>query len=315
MGQIVGRAFLIITLFLCACGPPQAPVRIGVLIWPPYELAYLAQQQGRYPTGDLELVSFQTPAEVVRAYRYGLIDGMFLTTQFALDQRDLPPGVRLVYVIDKSHGGDSLLAQSDITRLNQLKGKTVGVEASPLGAYMLRRALDHAGLEREDINLTFIDTPAHFYAFQEQRVDAIITYEPTRHKLLEQGANELFASRDIPGEIIDVLFVSDDALEMRRKPLGAFVAALADVAESYPALSDEQLKPLAQRESLTVEEYRRVMSGTKLMNLDDNRRLMDGGPTSPLARQIEQQVANLARATPLEKPVNPAQLIDSTLIQ
>lgn len=302
-----------LALLLVSCSPPREPVRIGILVWPPYEIAFLAQQLDLYPTATIRLVDYQTPAELARAYRYGLIDGMFVTSQFMLDSMDLPRNSRLVYVIDASHGGDGLVARADIQELSQLAGKTIGVEAGPLGAYFLQRVLDHAKLDRTDVNLAFVDTPDQGRTFEQGRLDAVITYEPTRQMLLDSGANELFSSSSIPYEILDILVVHGDVLEEREKTLRDFVTGLSKAVARFSEISDEQMAPLAARQGLSLEAFKRAMGGAKLMGLRKNHQMMTGEPT-PLSTYLSRQIEVMTRAGLIAKPVSPETIVDSRLV-
>ena len=99
-----------------------------------------------------------------------------------------------------------MLARPELKELKDIKGRRVGVESGALGAYVLARALQIAGLNRTDISVVSIPVPEQEQAFQGRRVDAVVTMEPNRTRLLAQGARQLFDSSQIPGEIVDVLW-------------------------------------------------------------------------------------------------------------
>ncbi|MFP5505365.1 MAG: ABC transporter substrate-binding protein, partial [Gammaproteobacteria bacterium] len=274
---------------------------------------YLARNQQRYPQQDIKLVDYQTPAEMVRAYRYGLLDGIFVTTQFILDRRMLPEDTRIVYVIDSSSGGDSLVAQPGIRHLHELEGRRVGIEAGPLGGYMLQRACEAAGLERHEIELVYVDTPDQETAFRQGRVDAVITYEPTRSLLLKHGAVELFSSRQIPNEILDVLLVSTEVLATRERELRAFVAALSLARDALDTADESALQPLAQRQGLSVAEFKEALAGMVLLGLDENRALFSG--QRPLLTYLETQIDTMLAARLIGNPIEPARVIDDRLFR
>ena len=301
-------------LMLAACSPPKEPLRIGVLVWPPYELAFLARDRGHYPTGQLELVNYHTPAEMLRAFRYGVLDGVITTSQFALDRSVLRAHSRLVYVIDSSAGGDSLIVHPDIKSLADLRGRRIGVEASYLGGYMLQRVLDHANLRRDQVQLAYVDTPDQEAAFREGRVDAVITYEPTRTRLLADGGKELFNSRSIPHEILDVLLVSKPALDERAPLLRDFVRGLARARDELTGGSKVNLAPLARRESLTKAEFRQALNGVELESWRNNRELLLGSPP-PLSRYLQTQIEVMRRADLIEGSIDPVEIIDPRLVK
>ncbi|NEZ05077.1 ABC transporter substrate-binding protein [Wenzhouxiangella sp. XN201] len=282
-------------LLIGACTQPEEPIRIGVLLWPPYELAHLAEAEGLMPPGRIRLIDYQTPAEVVRAYRNGLIDGLFLTTQYALSDYPDRPGTRIIYAINESKGGDSLLTRPGLDSFEDLKGKTVALEAGPLGAYILQRVLDLSKLERGDLKLRFIDTPGHVDAYTSGEVDAVITYEPFRSHVLEAGATELFSSRDIPGEIIDVLYVSGQLLENRSEDLVQFIRALDEARRLLETRPEQALPVMAQRHQMAPEAFAGALAGASLFNLEENMKLL-GGERPVLAEKTRSQFEVFRRA-------------------
>lgn len=312
---MVKRAALLLILALtqCACAPKREPLRVGVLVWPPYELAYLARAENYFPADEVELVDYQSPAEVTRAYRHGLIDAFFLTTQFLLSGRAGLADSRIAYVIDYSAGGDSLLARPGIENLEALAGHTLAVEASPLGGYMLQSALESAKLDRSDLTLLFADTPDQVDAYMSGKADAVITYEPYRTRLLNAGARELFSSGSLPGEIIDALIASESSLDENAAELRHFVKGLERARSLLAREPDRALKRMMVREQLDEESFRHALHGARLITLEENRHLL-GGAHPPLAQNLSLQAERMQRAgigQPLE---NPEALIDARLV-
>lgn len=298
--------WLAVALLMGACTRPQEPLRIGTLLWPPYDLAYLAQAKGHFDRERIELVDYQTPAEVVRASRNGLIDGYFLTTQFALGGHAGENDARIVYVIDRSSGGDSLLVRPGIDTLDQLEGGTIALEASPLSVYMLQRMLDRSGMSRGEIELEFVDTPDQVSAYTSGRVDAVITYEPFRSRVLEAGAVEQFSSADIPGEIVDVLFVSDELIENRIDDLVALVRGLEGARQFLASHPEQALPIMAERHVMDPEAFARMLNGMELVDLEENLRLL-GGAQPALSDSIETQVKVFERAELRHPGMSPAE--------
>lgn len=304
----------ILALLMVGCATEEPPLRIGALVWPPYELAYLARDRGYFDTNRIELVDYQTPAEVTRAYRYGLIDAYFLTTQFALPGVTHLPNSRIVYVIDFSIGGDALLARPGIETLSDLENRRIGVEASPLGGYMLQRALDFGALARDDLTLHYVDTPDQVRAYASGAVDAIITYEPYRSRVLSRGATELFSSRRIPGEIIDVLIVPDAVMDARQADLREFVRGVEKARRFFIEHPEEALAVMAGRQKLSPAVLERALEGVRLISLEENRSLMSGRG-STLLSLLNQQAKNMHRAGLVAEPPELDDLIDPRLVE
>lgn len=304
----------LLALSLVGCAADDPPLRIGALVWPPYELAYLAQDRGYFDDERIELVDYQTPAEVTRAYRYGLIDAFFLTTQFALPGARQLQDSRIVYVIDFSIGGDALLARPGIDSLPDLADRRIGVEASPLGGYMLQRTLDFAALSRSDVELRYVDTPDQVEAYGNGAVDAVITYEPYRSRVLTLGARQLFSSRRISGEIIDVLIVPRRTLDAREADLRNFVQGLEAARQFLADDPDAALPVMARRQQLSPALLRKALDGMRLITMKENRDMLSG-PDPALKHLLKRQADIMQRAGLAQDAGNIEQLIDPRLVE
>ena len=305
---------LALAVALAGCRAPEPALRVGTLAWPPYDLAYLARQRGDLDSERIELVEFQTPAELVRSFRYGLVDAMFVTSHFALSTAHDMPDSRIVYIVDVSLGGDALLARPGIESAEQLRGARIGVEAAPLGIYMLVRALNLLDLDRDDVEIVHVDTPDQTEAFLSGRVDAVVTYEPTRTMLLANGANQLFGSEQIPFEIIDVLMTRETTLEDRTDDLIGLVEAMNRALTAYRDDPQESSVIMADRREVPVEQFRDAMQSVRLFDIEDNHRLLraDDGPVRRgLLEQCEVMVREgLLVTTPDFEP-----LIDRRIVE
>ncbi len=202
---------LISLLVSCAATPPR-PLRVAVNSWPGYETLYLSKNLGHYDNTPIQLVDFASGTEEVRAYQNGSVEAAALSLDQVLVLATTHPDVRIVTVMDFSHGGDVILAKPEFSTLNALKGKRIGVEANALGAYIITRALQQAEMSPKDVEIVSLGVSEHERAFKTGRVDAVVTFGPARTRLLAKGAKQLFDSTQIPGEIVDVLVMREAVL-------------------------------------------------------------------------------------------------------
>ena len=121
-------------------------MRVGTNVWPGYEPLYIAQRRGQLAGQPIELVTFPSSAEVMRAYRYGSLDVAATTADEALSLVESLPEQRVVLVCDFSSGADALLAHPELQTFGQLRGRRIGYEPNALGAYVLARALEVSGM-------------------------------------------------------------------------------------------------------------------------------------------------------------------------
>lgn len=267
---------VILGVSITGCRAPEDPLRVGILAWPPYDLVALALEEELLDRGRYELVTYHTPSELVRSFRYGLLDVMFVTSHFAVASLNEVGDARIFYLIDVSLGGDSLLARPGLDSGEELRGARVGVEVAPLGMYTLIRALDQLGLDRSDVEIVSVDTADQFDAWRNGRVDAVVTYEPTRGRILELGAEELFNSESIPYEILDVVVARAGTIEDHRATLVSFVEGLDRAIDLYRGNPEAAIPKMARRHAISAEAFSRAMSGVEIFDLSANVRLLAG---------------------------------------
>jgi NitT/TauT family transport system substrate-binding protein len=268
---------LLSAVALAACAPaPREPIRLGLLVFPPYELFYLAAESGELPRETARLVSYRSPAELARAYESGVLDAMAATLEYGLALHRGNEGHRVVLILDVSHGADALIARPPLASLAELRGRRVGAESGELGSYVLQRALDSAGLRHDEIEIVAVDMGDQEEAYLAGRVDGLVTYDPVRARLVAAGARELFTSREIPGEIVDVLIVRDELLANRRDDLRRIVAAWFASRASFLADPRAAAERIAPREALTADQLLATLAGVRLPDAAENAALLSG---------------------------------------
>ena len=269
---LMGLALL--TLMACQ-NQPLPPMRIGMNVWPGYEPLFLARQTGNLNERDFRLVEFSGASEVGRAFRNGILEAACLTLDevFYTVQDEMDPVILLV--MDESCGADVVLAHPDIKKLEGLRGKRIAVEVSAVGAYMLTRSLQKAGLTIKDVTPVYLPIEKHFSAYKNNLVDAVVTFEPVRTRLLSLGAVDLFNSSMISGEIVDVLVVRRDYVEGYPERIvalrQAWFAALGKMRKS----PHESARLMAIRERVSTEEFESSLRGLRLPNEQENHELLD----------------------------------------
>lgn len=306
---------IVISLFLSSCSRgPERPLRVGTNVWPGYEPLYLAESLSLYNETRVKLVEYPSATEVIRAFRSRDIEAAAVTLDEALTLAQTDKDFRIVLVFDYSNGADALLSKPSIKSIRDLRGRRVGAETGALGAYLLARALKTDGLKAQDITVVHIPVDEHERAFNEGRVDAVVTFEPVRARLLKKGAAVLFDSSRIPGEIMDVLIVRKAYLSgspekvkgllrgwfmamehMEKDPADAYgrmnarlrIGGGDDPEKAFELLimpsRQENIEILGKELEESAGKLLRVMSESRLINEPmDVKPLIDSGPIKGL---------------------------------
>lgn len=230
----------------CETEPGQA-LRIGAQVFPGYELLFLARDLGALPMERVRLVEMPSASASIRALGSGAMDGACLTLDEVISARSRGIALTVVAVLDVSLGADVLLGRPGLDRLSDLRGHTVGVEPTAVGAVMLHAALAEAGLQVTDVRVKTVEYEAHERSFLQGGLDALITYEPLKSKLLRAGAQLLFSSARIPGRIMDVLAVRQDLVGSRPLAVRAAVDGHFQGLEAFKTNAGMHLQALGER--------------------------------------------------------------------
>ena len=207
---------LTLLLLLGGCAERSPPLQVGGNDWLGYQPFFLAAEFQLFGEG-VQLQHQPSSLHTLRAFREGALDVALMTLDEALLLAESGQPMCIPLVMSYSNGADSLLAHEPLDSLAALAGSRIGVEDTGVGAHMLARVLEQGGLTLGDIQLVPLTLDETESAFLKRRVDAVITFEPLRSRLLAQGGHELYNSAAIPGEISDLLVVNPEILQ--REPL------------------------------------------------------------------------------------------------
>ncbi len=158
------------------------------------------------------------------------------------------------------------------TIISDLKGKRIAVEMGALGRYILTRALEKNGLHLTDVKIKHALITEHASLFRDSLVDAVVTFEPFRTELLNQGAIELFSSREIPGEIMDVLIGNERFLKENKGEIYRLTDIWFSVLRSFPDSS--VIATLAERQGVTTEEVVAAFDESTFPSKDESKILL-----------------------------------------
>lgn len=277
---------------------------VGTNVWPGYEPLYLARELKYYGEREIRLVEYSSATQVMRGFRNQTIDVAALTLDEALVLREKGLDVCVILVADISEGADVILAVPPLQTLAELKGKRVAVEHTALGAYMLARALQKGGLQIQDITVVAREVDEHEDVIARKKADAVVTFEPVRGRLLQRGLMEIFSSRQIPGEIVDVLVVRRSLLETRADSLQALLEGWFKALSYMQTNPDGASKRIAPRMQMKPAEVVAAYSGLKLPGYRENRAFL--GTESPGVDAASTRLAEVMVKLDLLEPSTPA---------
>jgi NitT/TauT family transport system substrate-binding protein len=248
---------------------------IGTNVWPGYEFLYLAREIGYYKNKPIHLVEYSSSSQVLRAYRNNILNGAALTLDEVLLLKSYGYNPKIVLVMDISNGADVIIAKSQIKSIKDLKGKKIGVENTALGSYVLVRALEKNGLSEKEITIVPLEVDEHYKAFINGEVDAVVTFEPVKSKLLQAGGHIIFDSSQIPGEIVDVLVIEESFLKKNPEIVKVLIKGWFLGIDFWKEKENTALKIISQREHISVEQLKAAYKGLLIPDRLENLELLN----------------------------------------
>jgi NitT/TauT family transport system substrate-binding protein len=314
--RILIRLNLLICYLLISGGCEKAlplPLKIGTNKWIGYETLYLAQSLQLFDPRAIKLIEMPSSTMVARALRNGSLDVAALTLDETLTLMQYVPDLRIILVMDRSVGADALLAKPEIQSLTDLKKKRVGVENSAVGAILLDAALRAGKLQASDIELVSVNVNDHERYYQNDKVDALVTFEPYKSRLVAVGAQNLFDSSKIPGKILDVLVTRSSVIQQHEATLKTLIAAHFSAVRHFFSRDAEAMEIVAAYLGVRQDDVVMQVREISIPDLQENRRLLQG-ELPELKSTMEDLVAMMRQRQLLFLPLDTHNILNARLL-
>lgn len=208
----------------------------------------------------IEVVQFNDYIESINQYTVGAFDGCTMTNMDALT---IPAagGVDSTALIvgDFSNGNDGIVLKGAGKSVTDLRGQNVNLVELSVSHYLLARALTGAGMTERDLTVVNTSDADIVAAFSTDDVTSVVTWNPLLAEVQSMPeVSPVFDSSMIPGEIIDMLVVSTEALEDPR-----FAKAL--VGAWYETMA---VMAAADEAAIAAKTHMATASGTDLSGYD-----------------------------------------------
>lgn len=275
--MIKRRAFAALTVAVLFCFLTAAGALAGPTFkiawshytgWEPWQLAahqkILKKWADKYGIG-IELVLINDYVESINLYTAGGFQGCAMTNMDALT---IPAsgGVDSTALIigDFSNGNDGIVMKKG-SQVKDLKGREIKLVQLSVSHYLLARALASNGMSERDVKLVNTSDADIAALFAEDPSAAAVTWNPPLMQCRNvKGANLVFDSSKIPGEIIDLMVVQSDSPASLKK---ALVGAWYDTMKLMSAKSkagDEAIRYMAKFAGGTEAEFRSQLTTTRM---------------------------------------------------
>ena len=259
------------------------PLKIGYSDWPGWVAWQVALDKGWFKEAgvDVKFDWFDYSASM-DAFSAGKIDAVLMTNGDALVTGAGGGRSSMILITDYSNGNDMIIAKPGIKSLMDLKGKKVSVEVGLVEHLLLRNGMKKAGMKSGDIDIVNAKTNEMPQMLASKDIAAIGAWEPVagQARKASPGAKAIYTSADEPGLIYDVLAVNPASVKAHRAEWQK-VVKLWDRVVAYiedPKTQPDAVKIMAARSGVTPAEYLPLLKGTKLLSLEEGKKVYVKGP-------------------------------------
>lgn len=310
-GRITLLCFTVLFIFLAGCQQTTvSPIRVASSPWPGYEPLYLARDLGFIDSNYVHLFELPSSDITMESFRNGSTDIATLTLDETMSLIHDGVKLKILLVMDISHGGDAVLARPGINKPSDIKGKRVSIVNIPLGLYMLSRLLEVAGLDEGDVTVYPMPESRQLNAYLNNDVDVVISFDPVKTQLMNAGANLIFDSSQIPNEIFDLIVVHEDVYQQRRDEVCQLIHGWFKSLDYMASNNSDAVSRIARRLKVSDAELRNMMTGIRIPDRRQNTEILAGQhpeiiPAAGRLSQIMLHEGLLLRPVSVEQSIDP----------
>jgi NitT/TauT family transport system substrate-binding protein len=266
--------------FLAGCSPYEKPLSIGAAPWPNYEFAFLANELGYLDKNEYSLLELTSSTSVIQAFQAGKLDVAFLSLDEMLTLVALGIDLKIISVIDKSYGGDALIAKPEIKTLEKLKWHAIGYENKAAGALLLDEVFTLTELNNQTVQLYEVKQNEVKDAYLKGDIDALIVREPVKQELLSLGAHELINSSQLALPNTNVLVARGDIFQEKEAQIAEFIKQYYRAYQFYETNTEEALATISVRLQLYPYLLEQAFLNTRFIPSKQALMSLSGSPST-----------------------------------
>ncbi|MCE2595450.1 ABC transporter substrate-binding protein [Motilimonas cestriensis] len=308
-------SFAILTGLISACVPQNELLRVGAAPWPGFEPIFLAREMEYLDTQLVSLYELTSASHVAHSFEAGKLDVAFLSLDEVLTLITRGSKLKVIAIVDESVGGDAIIGLPGVTQIKHLKGKRIGYENNAAGSLLLAEALSHANLVAHDVELIEVKLDEQRQVFHRNQVDALITSEPVKQKLLALGGVPIFDSARLPGRIVNLIVASDNAILHQQPALIELLKSYYKARKFQKGRPQKAVQLMAMRLQLYTSEMHSSLQGVKFIEPVESILRLSGQAKSALNTQAQDLGELMVYRGMLEQVPDLSQLVNSQVLE
>lgn len=270
--------------------PASSPFVVAVGTRMGSEALVFALSRGEpLPASQLRLVEMVGATALARALENEVVDAAILSLDEVLQMGDGGQPVRIALLLEQSRGADVLLAKEGITRIEDLRGRRIGVELRSVGHYLLHKALKSVEMDLGDVQLIPLTAREVPNALEDQ-VDALVVSEPDLRHVNLVKAIRLFDSSELEQPIVRVLAVREAVWAQHIEVIQKICARFFEVQPQMTSSDEEFMAFIARRTGLTPSDASGAIRRCGFLTREKMRQLAVGGRLETILASKRQEM-------------------------
>lgn len=254
--------------------PTGKLITLGRYYWPGEYWHEIAYHKGFFKQEGLNVELVDTNPDFYKSIEDTVAGKITVNNMYLFDfiQHNLK-GADLVAIIneDVSFGSEALVAKPAIERIQDLRGKAIGVTKDSSLEYILSIALERSGLTLDDVIIKDMPTEKTLEAFMKGDIDAFIAWESYPSDAVKKaGARKLFDTSNIIGVSRAVLALKRSFVKERPGDVAALVRVWHKTTKFIQKNPQEAFDIIAKIYNLQPEEVEKFTHIDKALNLEEN---------------------------------------------
>jgi NitT/TauT family transport system substrate-binding protein len=251
--------------------PIKKPITLGMGIWIPNFLAYVAQEKGYFKKNnvDVNVKLFPLYDEALNAYANGDLDGFFGVYSDIIIQESSGINTNVVYNIDTSNTAGAIVGKGN--SLSDVKGKKLGVDGiNSFSHLFVLKSLEKIGLTEGDVQFVNVPILNVTSALQKGQIFAGHIYEPFKSDAVKKGYKILSTGADVPGIITTVLAFHSDIVQQRPHDIQNIIKSMIEAKADYDKNKEQDVSIMALKSGLNKDQIVEGINKANLLSLESN---------------------------------------------
>jgi NitT/TauT family transport system substrate-binding protein len=283
MKRIALLAVLATVLAASGAAVAQAPTKVAVGLsgWTGFAPLTLAKEAGIYGKNGLDVTLRKIPQKDRHlAIASGDIQCAATTVETWIVWNANGVATMQLFQLDKSYGADGMVVRPEITKIADLKGKTVAASAPGTAPYFtLAWMLKKNGLSTKDVKIVNLEPQAAANAFLAGQggLDAAMTYEPYLSSVREKPeAGKIIATTlDYP-MIMDTFGCTPKFIKENPQAVEALTKSYFEALEMIRADPKKSYDIMGADVKQSGEQFARSASYIRWQDREANRKFFSG---------------------------------------